>query len=120
MHPLVPPFFNGVVYTQLAIYLLAAMVWRRDFGSSRTRLRLLRITRRVAIVAATVPASTFLANLLPWWRFPVPLLGDRRVGRAVRRDHLRGRAARAVGAAPDRPAGRRLAWRPCSSSAATS
>jgi hypothetical protein len=29
----------------------------------------------VAVVASTVPVSTFLANLLPWWRFPVPLLG---------------------------------------------
>ena len=26
------------------------------------------------VVAATIPASTFLANLLPWWRFPVPML----------------------------------------------
>lgn len=74
VHPLVPTFFNGVVYTQLAIYLLTAVVWRRDFGSTALRLRLLRITRRVAIVAATIPASTFLANLIPWWRFPVPLL----------------------------------------------
>jgi hypothetical protein len=74
VHPLVPPFFNGVVYTQIAIYLLAAVVWRRDFGSTDLRLRLLRITRRVAVVAATVPASTFLANLIPWWRFPVPMV----------------------------------------------
>ena len=74
VHALVPPFFNGVVYTQIAIYLFAAVVWRRDFGSTDLRLRLLRIVRRVAIVAATVPASTFLANLIPWWRFPVPML----------------------------------------------
>jgi len=37
------------------------------------RRRLLGFTRNVAIVAATVPVSTFLANLLPWWRFSVPL-----------------------------------------------
>ncbi|GAA2166369.1 hypothetical protein [Pedococcus bigeumensis] len=74
VHPLVPPFFNGVVYTQIAIYLLAAVVWRRDFGSIDLRLRMLRITRRVAVVASTVPASTFLANLIPWWRFPVPMI----------------------------------------------
>lgn len=74
VHPLVPPFFNGVVYTQIAIYLFAAVVWRRDFGSTDLRLRLLRITRRVAVVAATVPASTFLANLIPWWRFPIPMV----------------------------------------------
>ncbi|WP_406832923.1 hypothetical protein ABEG17_08845 [Pedococcus sp. KACC 23699] len=74
VHSLVPPFFNAVVYTQIAIYLFAALVWRRDFGSTELRLRMLRITRRVAIVAATVPAATFLANLVPWWRFPVPML----------------------------------------------
>jgi hypothetical protein len=72
VHPLVPPFFNVVVSVQLLIYLFTAVVWRRDFGSIDLRLRLLRITRRVAVVAATIPAATFLANLLPWWRFPVP------------------------------------------------
>lgn len=74
VHPLVPPFFNAVVIAQIAIYLLAAVVWRRDFGSIDLRLRLLRITRRVAVVAATIPAATFLANLLPWWRFPIPMV----------------------------------------------
>ena len=44
------------------------------WGSEATRLRLLRLVRRVAIIAATVPVSTFLANLLPWWRFPSPML----------------------------------------------
>jgi hypothetical protein len=28
----------------------------------------------VAITAAAVPVSTFLANLLPWWRFSVPMV----------------------------------------------
>jgi hypothetical protein len=74
VHALVPPFFNAVVYAQILIYLLAAVVWKRDFGSVDLRLRMLRIVRRVAVVAATIPASTFLANLLPWWRFPVPML----------------------------------------------
>ena len=74
VHPLVPPFFNAVVIAQLAIYLLAAIVWRRDFGSTALRLRLLGITRRVAVIAATIPAATFLANLLPWWRFPIPMV----------------------------------------------
>lgn len=74
VHALVSPFFNGVVYTQIAIYLFAAVVWRRDFGTNDRRLRLLSLVRRVAVVAASVPASTFLANLIPWWRFPVPLV----------------------------------------------
>lgn len=74
VHSLVPPFFNAVVYTQLAIYALVLLVWKRDFGAPETRARLLRIVRRVGVVAATVPAATFLANLLPWWRFPLPML----------------------------------------------
>ena len=72
VHSLVPPFFNGWVYAQLAIYLFVAFVWRRRFGAPATRLRLLRVVRRVALVAATVPVATFLANLLPWWRASVP------------------------------------------------
>ena len=58
------------------------MVSRRGQGATSRRLvsaipherQLLRITRAVATVAATVPVSTFLANLIPWWRFPVPLV----------------------------------------------
>jgi hypothetical protein len=74
VHSLVPPFFNIVVYTQLAIYLLVLVVWRRDVGAMDQRVRLLRVVRRVGVVAATVPAATFLANLIPWWRFPLPML----------------------------------------------
>jgi hypothetical protein len=74
VHALVPPFFNGLVLAQLAIDILAAVVWRRQWGTEPTRMRLLRLVRRVATIAATVPVSTFLANLLPWWRSSVPLL----------------------------------------------
>ena len=74
VHALVPPFFNAVVYAQIAIYAFAALVWKRDFGTPDKRLQMLRIVRRVAVTAAAVPAATFLANLLPWWRFPVPML----------------------------------------------
>ena len=82
VHSLVEPFFYGWALLQLALYLTAAVFWRRGWGSlprhgSRAipqRRQLLEITRRVAIVAATVPVSTFLANLLPWWRFSVPLV----------------------------------------------
>ena len=30
--------------------------------------------RNLAVCAASVPASTFLANLIPWWRFSMPML----------------------------------------------
>ena len=74
VHGLVEPFFYGCILLQLALYLIAAILWKRGWGNAAKRLRLLRATRGVAVVAATVPVSTFLANLLPWWRFSVPLL----------------------------------------------
>lgn len=72
-HELVPPFFNGLVYAQLAIYLLVALLWTGRIGRRETRLRSLRLVRNVAVLAAAVPVSTFLANLIPWWRASHPL-----------------------------------------------
>jgi len=74
VHSLVEPFFYGWVLIQLAVFLTAAVLWRRRWGTDAQRGHLLRVTRRFAIIAATVPVSTFLANLLPWWRFSVPLV----------------------------------------------
>ncbi len=74
VHALVPPFFNTFVAVQILVYAFVAVVWRRDFGGRGARLRLLRLVRLVSVAAASVPVSTFLANLLPWWRFPVPML----------------------------------------------
>jgi len=90
VHGLVKPFFYGMALLQLTLYLIAALLWRRGWGAESRlgtgtrsrhlstavprREKLLGVTRQVAIVAATIPVSTFLATLLPWWRFPVPLL----------------------------------------------
>jgi len=74
VHSLVEPFFYGWALIQLALYLFAAVLWRRRWGTSPQRKRLLVFTRRATTVDATVPVSTFLANLLPWWRFSVPLV----------------------------------------------
>jgi len=74
VHGLVEPFFYGFVLLQLAFFLAVGLLWRRGWGLPAQRCRLLRITGRVAIVAAAVPVSTFLANLLPWWRFSAPLV----------------------------------------------
>jgi hypothetical protein len=74
VHTLVEPFFYGWALLQLAVYLSAAVLWRRRWGSEAQRRLLLRFTQRVAVVAATVPVSTFLANLLPWWRFSAPMV----------------------------------------------
>ena len=82
VHSLVEPFFYGWVLIQMALYLIAAVLWRRAPGdlprhgskAMPRRRQLLRISRQVAIVASTIPVSTFLANLLPWWRFSVPIV----------------------------------------------
>lgn len=74
VHSLVEPFFYGWGLIQLAFFLTAALLWKRGRGTDVQRRQLLRVTHRFAIIAASVPVSTFLANLLPWWRFPVPLV----------------------------------------------
>lgn len=74
VHALVPPFFDWLVGIQLAVYLLAALLWRRNYGSPRMRARVLRVVRDIALVASAVPVSTFLANLFPWWRFQPPMV----------------------------------------------
>ena len=74
VHGLVEPFFQVFAYGQLVIYLLVLLVWKGRLGSENSRVRVLSRVRVVAVAAAAVPVSTFLANLLPWWRFPVPML----------------------------------------------
>ncbi|HEY5248833.1 MAG TPA: hypothetical protein VIJ15_10355 [Dermatophilaceae bacterium] len=71
---LVAPFFYGWALLQLALYLTAALLWGRGWGSGAQRHQLLLNTRRLATIAATVPVSTFLANLLPWWHFSLPMI----------------------------------------------
>lgn len=70
---LVAPFFNGLVVAQLLLYGAAAVVLRRSWARRR-RLTLLRTVRRIALVFATVPVATYLANTVPWWRSGHPLL----------------------------------------------
>ncbi len=47
------------------------LVWRRAGRTSPdgpTRRRVLRVVRVAALVSAAMPAATFLAGLVPWWR----------------------------------------------------
>ncbi len=74
VHDLVEPFFMVFAYGQLVIYLLVLLVYKGRLGSERTRVTTLSRVRVVAVVAACVPVSTFLANLLPWWRFPIAMI----------------------------------------------
>ena len=74
VHDLVEPFFTVFAYGQLAIYLLVLLVYKGRLGSERTRVTTLSRVRVLSVAAACVPVSTFLANLLPWWRFPVDMI----------------------------------------------
>ena len=74
VHDAVEPFFTVFAYGQLVIYLLVLLVWKGRIGSERTRVKVLTRVRVLAVVAASVPVSTFLANLLPWWRFPLEMV----------------------------------------------
>ena len=74
VHGLVEPFFMVFAYGQLVIYLLVLLVWKGRIGSERSRVTVLSRVRVLSVAAASVPVSTFLANLLPWWRFPVEML----------------------------------------------
>jgi hypothetical protein len=71
-------FYLGLVIAQLAFYILAGLVlWfggRSDVGggTGRRRSRLLTLTRVVALAAASVPVSTYLVNLIPWWNASSP------------------------------------------------
>jgi len=74
VHDLVEPFFMVFAYGQLAIYLLVLLVYKGRLGSERTRVTTLSRVRMLSVAAACVPVSTFLANLLPWWRFPIAMI----------------------------------------------
>ncbi|MBC6462311.1 hypothetical protein [Actinomadura sp. HBU206391] len=66
---LVAPFNVALVGGQLIAYVLAALAWQRRRARRRT---VLAVTRYVALAAATAPAATYLANLVPWWSVQHP------------------------------------------------
>ncbi|WP_246082856.1 hypothetical protein [Nonomuraea diastatica] len=91
------PFFTVLVTVQLLFYALAALALRRrskngqddtnHSGNGRPRTppdgsavglasasRLLVAVQAVAVVSGAVPVSTFLAQLVPWWTLPVPMV----------------------------------------------
>ncbi|GLY26731.1 hypothetical protein Kisp02_00960 [Kineosporia sp. NBRC 101731] len=75
VNPIVPFFFMGLIIAQVLLYLVVTLVLRRRSRSpeealvASRRVLLLRWLRRVAVVFSCVPAATFLANLVPWWRY---------------------------------------------------
>ncbi|MDA2812424.1 hypothetical protein O4J56_17410 [Nocardiopsis sp. RSe5-2] len=66
-------FFSLLVAIQLLIYAAAAYAVHRWGGRDRDkRAAVLAATRAVALGGASVPVASYLANLVPWWSFPVP------------------------------------------------
>jgi len=74
VHSLVEPFFTVFAYGQLVIYLIVLLVWKGRLGTEASRVKVLSRVRVLAVAAASVPVSTFLANLVPWWRFPIEMV----------------------------------------------
>jgi hypothetical protein len=68
---LLPGFFIGFVVSQILLYAAAALALRLRW-SPRRRRRILSATRLTALVAAAVPVSTYLVNLVPWWHTSHP------------------------------------------------
>jgi hypothetical protein len=58
---LVLPFYLILVIVQVALYAFGT------FALSRKRRRVLAVTRVAALAGASLPAASFLANLVPWW-----------------------------------------------------
>jgi hypothetical protein len=70
--PIVPWIFNGLVVSQILLYGVVTLLLRRRSTAGSGRRRMLGGLRRAAVVFASFPAATFLANLLPWWRADSP------------------------------------------------
>lgn len=55
------PFYLTFVIVQIALYAFATVTLRRK------RPRALAVTRILALAIASLPVTTYLANLVPWW-----------------------------------------------------
>ncbi|MBB6556758.1 hypothetical protein [Nonomuraea rubra] len=81
------PFFAVLVTVQLLFYAFAALALRRrtpkqhvsgmrDASATHhaSTSKLLRSVQIVAVISGSIAVSTFLAQLVPWWTLPVPML----------------------------------------------
>ena len=72
VQPVVYPFFVTWAALMLAGVTLLTLLWWRHLGSEAFRESMRRWVGRGLVVFATVPAATFLANIVPWWRYAWP------------------------------------------------
>ena len=72
VQPVVYPFFVTWVLLMLAGLTVLAVTWWRHPGSDGLRESVRLWVRKGLVVFAAVPAATYLANIVPWWRFAWP------------------------------------------------
>lgn len=77
VHPIGPWFFAGLEIAQFLLYVVAVLLLRRrskdnNPAAALVRRKTTRWVRWGAAAFAAVPAATFLANLVPWWRAGIP------------------------------------------------
>ncbi len=72
VQPTVYPFFLGWALLIVGSLGALAVTWSRGLGTARQRRAVRSVVRQGLVVGAAVPAATFLANLVPWWRFGWP------------------------------------------------
>ncbi|MEP6799198.1 MAG: hypothetical protein ABI890_13670, partial [Lapillicoccus sp.] len=72
VQPVVEPFFLTWGILMVAALAVLAAMWWRGWGTDRQRAGVRSGVRKGLVVASAVPAATFLANLVPWWRFAWP------------------------------------------------
>jgi len=74
VQPVVYPFFVTWAALMLAALIALTVTRQRRLGSDRFRMSMRTWVHRGLVVFAAVPAATFLANVVPWWRFAWPPL----------------------------------------------
>jgi hypothetical protein len=74
VRPVVYPFFVGWGLLMLSALAGLTVLWWRRLGSAALRDSVRSAVRQGFVVSAAVPVSSFLANIVPWWRFRWPAL----------------------------------------------
>lgn len=78
IQPLIPPFFLALVFINLFFYLLVTIglnsriVARLRSGAHLDPDVVLHVLAIAGVSIASIPAATYLANALPWWRSGTP------------------------------------------------
>jgi len=72
VQPVVYPFFVTWAALMLAGLTVLAVTWWRHLGSHRFRESMRSWVRMGLVVFAAVPAATYLANIVAWWRCAWP------------------------------------------------